>query len=102
VRSTDIFGMRPTDAWRALLSEQVDRLLASYRRAVEAPPGSSREPLLPGIVLAAQNCALLEEIRRLQYDLLAQRMALTPLRRLWISWRTLRRERRHTTHRRSN
>lgn len=98
VPSADIFGLRETDAWRALLSEQVDHLLASYGRVLEALPGSSRAALLPGIVLAAQNRALLEEMRRLRYDLLARRVALTPLRRLWISWRTLHRERRHATH----
>lgn len=94
VRQSDIFGLRETDAWHTLLSERVDRLLASYDRILDALPGSSRRALLPGIVLAAQNRALLEEIRRLQYRLLSQRVALTPLRRLWISWRTLQRERR--------
>jgi len=102
VRAADIFGRRENDAWHALLSEQVDRLLASYDRILDALPGSSRGALLPGIVLAAQNRALLEEIRRLQYRLLSQRVALTPLRRLWISWRTLRRERRRAARSRSD
>lgn len=94
VREADILGLRENDALRALLSEQVDRLLASYDRILDALPDRSRAALFPGIVLAAQNRALLDEIRTLQFSVLSQRVALTPLRRLWISWRTQRRERR--------
>jgi phytoene synthase len=94
VRETDILGQRESDALRALLSEQAGRLLESYDRALDAVPNPGRAALLPGIVLAAQNRALLEEIRRLRFSVLSQRVALTPLRRLWISWRTQQRERR--------
>jgi phytoene synthase len=31
---------------------------------------------------------LLEEIRRDGFDVLEQRVALTPLRKLWIAWKT--------------
>ena len=94
VREADILGRRENAAVRALLSEQVGRLLESYDRILDTVPNPGRAALLPGLVLAAQNRALLEEIRRLRFGLLSQRVALTPLRRLWISWRTQRRERR--------
>lgn len=94
VREADILGRRENDALRALLSEQVGRLLESYDRILDTLPNPGRAALLPGIQLAALNRALLEEIRRLRFDVLSQRVALTPLRRLWISWRTQQRERR--------
>jgi phytoene synthase len=94
VREADIFGLRETDAWRALVSERVNWLLTSYDRILDAVPEPGRVTLIPGIALAAQNRALLHEITHLQYSLLSNRIALTPLRRLWITWHTLRRERR--------
>jgi len=39
-------------------------------------------------VMAAIYRTLLGEIRRDGYRVLAHRVALTPLRKLWIAWRT--------------
>jgi phytoene synthase len=41
--------------------------------------------------MAALQQALLAEIRGADYSVLSQRITLTPLRRLWIAWRTRRR-----------
>jgi len=38
--------------------------------------------------MAALDGALLDEIARLRGHTLNQRVALTPLRKLWIAWRT--------------
>ena len=38
--------------------------------------------------MAAIYSTLLDEIRRDRYDVLDKRIALTPLRKLWIAWKT--------------
>jgi len=43
-----------------------------------------------GLVMAAIYRTLLEEIRRDRFRVLEQRIALTPLRKLWIAWKTAR------------
>jgi phytoene synthase len=42
--------------------------------------------------MAAIYRTLLDEIEREQYAVLNQRIALTPLRKLWLAWTTSRRK----------
>jgi phytoene synthase len=42
----------------------------------------------PGLIMAAIYRALLKEIERDGFKVLAQRVSLTPMRKLWIAWRT--------------
>ena len=44
----------------------------------------------PGLIMAAIYRTLLDEIERDGYRVLDQRIALTPLRKLWIAWKTAR------------
>ena len=83
-----------TDPWRRFMAQQIERLSKLYGEALATVPAAHIENLLPSLVLAALRQALLEEIRGVDYRVLSQRVALTPLRRLWIAWRTHRRLRR--------
>lgn len=83
-----------TDAWRQFAVLQVERLSRLDREALAAVPPGHADTLLPELILAALRQALLGEIRAAGYRVLSQRMALTPLHRLWIAWRTRRRRRR--------
>ena len=49
-----------------------------------------KKPLgaIGGLIMAAIYRTLLEEIERGGFDVLRQRTSLTPLRKLWIAWRT--------------
>jgi phytoene synthase len=47
-----------------------------------------RDTQRAGLIMAAIYRALLEEIRRDRFAVLEQRIALTPLRKLWIAWTT--------------
>ena len=51
-------------------------------------PREDRKAQRPGLVMAAIYRALLEEIRSDGFQVLKQRTALTPVRKLWIAWRT--------------
>ena len=87
-------GADDTDAWRRFMEHQIERLARLYDDALASVPAAHTEVLLPDLVLAALQQALLEEIRAIDYRVLSQRVALTPLRRLWIAWHTHRRLRR--------
>ena len=71
--------------------EQVARTLERdeyYTRAFAALSATDRKAQRPGLVMAAIYQALLAEIRSDGMQVLTQRTALTPLRKLWIAWRT--------------
>jgi phytoene synthase len=67
---------------------QIDRALGYYRAAFDRLPAADRRPQRAGIIMAAIYQTLLEEIRRDGCRVLAQRTSLTPVRKLWIAWRT--------------
>jgi len=94
VSETDILQRRHTEAFDRLMQFQIERAMEYYRRAMELLPDSDRHSQLAGIIMAAIYQQLLQEIIRDGRKVLEHRIALTPLRKLWIAWRTGRRERR--------
>ncbi len=75
----------------ALMSDQVSRARGWYGRALDLLPAEDRHAQRPGLVMAAIYRALLDEIERDGFRVLDRRIALTPLRKLWIAWKTARR-----------
>jgi phytoene synthase len=59
-----------------------------YEKAMQALPAADRKSQRPGLIMAAIYRALLEEIERDGFRVLAQRTSLTPVRKLWIAWKT--------------
>jgi phytoene synthase len=88
VAPADILGGRHTDAFGRLMDFQAERAQGYYDRALALLPREDRRAQRPGLVMAAIYRTLLGEIRRDGYRVLAHRVALTPLRKLWIAWRT--------------
>ena len=88
VPAADILALRQTDAFGALMRFQIERAERAYREALALLPAEDRRAQRPGLVMAAIYRALLEEIRRDGCRVLSQRIALTPIRKLWIAWRT--------------
>jgi len=84
----DIMHGRVTDEFRKLMEFQADRALDYYRAAFAALPAADRKAQRPGLVMAAIYQTLLNEIRGDGMRVLTQRISLTPLRKLWIAWRT--------------
>jgi phytoene synthase len=79
------------DGFVSLMTEQVARARRWYARALEALPPEDRRAQRPGLIMAAIYSALLDEIERDGCRVLDRRIALTPLRKLWIAWKTARR-----------
>jgi phytoene synthase len=79
------------DAFHALMTEQIDRARHWYERALGALPDADRRAQRPGLIMAGIYRALLDQIERDSDSVLKRRVALTPLRKLWIGWTTARR-----------
>jgi 15-cis-phytoene synthase len=88
VAASDVLGLRQTDAFDELMRFQIDRAEHAYAEAIGLLPVEDRRAQRPGLMMAAIYRALLEEIRRDGCRVLSHRTALTPLRKLWIAWRT--------------
>ena len=88
VTANEIFRARESDAFRALMEFQVERALAWYDRAFALLPAADRRAQRPGLVMAAIYRTLLVEIRTDGCRVLTTRTSLTPLRKLWLAWKT--------------
>ena len=75
-------------AFRQLMEQQVVRAQATYDRAFARLPKQDRKAQIPGIIMAAIYRTLLEEIRADGCRVLTHRTSLTPVRKLWIAWKT--------------
>jgi phytoene synthase len=88
VSAADITASRETDDFRRLIEFQIERALGYYRDAFAKLPAVDRRAQHAGIVMAAIYRTLLDEIRRDGCRVLSRRTSLTPVRKLWIAWRT--------------
>lgn len=100
VAAEDLLAGRDTDDVRQLIKYQIQRARDFYRTALERLPETDRWPQRGGIITAELQQAVLREIEADGYHVLAKRIALTPLRKLWIAWKVTRRERRRMRSRR--
>jgi 15-cis-phytoene synthase len=80
-----------TDGVRSLMAFEVSRAQEWYGRALAQLPAGDRKAQRTGLIMAAIYRTLLDEIARDGYRVLDRRTALTPLRKLWIAWKTARR-----------
>jgi phytoene synthase len=88
VSASDIGSARETDNFRRLMEFQIERALGYYHQALAALPAIDRRSQRAGLVMAAIYRTLLDEIRADGCRVLTRRTSLTPLRKLWIAWKT--------------
>ena len=88
VTSDDVLNGRETQGFRTLMAIQVERAKRYYDAAFARLPAADRKAQRPGLVMAAIYRTLLDEIERDGCHVLSQRTALTPIRKLWIAWKT--------------
>jgi len=84
----DILSRRGGEAFRAVMAEQADRAEATYARALARLHPEDRRNQRAGLIMAAIYRTLLAEIRRDGFPVLEGRVSLTPIRKLWIAWKT--------------
>jgi phytoene synthase len=88
VPAADILNRRHTAAFARLMTFEIERAEEAYAKALALLPPEDRRAQRPGLVMAAIYRTLLREIRRDGLRVLEHRVALTPLRKLWIAWKT--------------
>ena len=88
VSAADILNGRYTDNFARLMCFQAERARRCYDEALALLPPEDRRAQRPGLVMAAIYRTLLDEIASDGYQVLRQRTVLTPVRKLWIAWRT--------------
>jgi phytoene synthase len=84
----DILNARYSDNFSRLMAFQHARAESYYQAALAALPAVDKRAQRPGLIMAAIYRTLLEEIRRDQFQVLHQRISLTPIRKLWLAWKT--------------
>ena len=88
VAPSDVLRCRASPQFAALMQMQVGRARSWYDRALSRLPAGDRRAQRAGLAMAAIYRTLLDEIERDGYRVLDRRIALTPLRKLWIATRT--------------
>lgn len=89
VSESDVLHGRESVHMRRLLEAQIDRAQDYYTRAIAQLPAIDRRDQRTGLIMASIYRALLDEIRAGGCEkVLNQRIALTPLRKLWLAWKT--------------
>ncbi len=88
VAPADILAGRYVDGFVPLMRCEAQRARDAFAEAARLLPPADPRAQLPGRIMAAIHGALLDELERDGFRVLHQRVALTPLRKLAIAWRT--------------
>ncbi len=88
VSNADILDCKQTAAFEMLMVFQAKRAKSLYDAAFAALSPEDRRPQRPGLIMSAIYRTLLNELERDGFKVLNQRTSLTPLRKLWIAWKT--------------
>ncbi len=97
VKASELLQREPpwgySERFTALMQFQAARAHALYDEAFAALPADEKRAQRPGLMMAEIYRTLLREIEAGDFRVLHQRIALTPLRKLWLAWKTNWRER---------
>ena len=88
VTAADLLNARHSDKFENLMRFQVERAKKVYDEAFALLPKEDRRAQRPGLMMAAIYRTVLDEIERDNFHVLTQRISLTPLRKLWLAWKT--------------
>jgi phytoene synthase len=87
VKANDILKRQYSDRFTALMKFQAQRAHGLYDEALALLPAADRRAQKPGLMMASIYRALLTEIARDNFQVLHQRISLTPLRKFWLAWK---------------
>jgi phytoene synthase len=87
VKAHEILKRSYSDRFTALMQFQAQRAHSLYDEALALLPEADRRAQKPGLMMASIYRALLREIERDNFQVLHQRVSLTPLRKLWLAWK---------------
>ena len=87
VKAHEINKRQYSDRFVALMRFQAERAHRLYDEALALLPAEDRRSQKPGLMMASIYRTLLREIERDGFQVLHQRVSLTPLRKFWLAWK---------------
>ncbi len=87
VKAHEILKCVYSDRFTALMQFQARRAQGLYNEALALLPAADRRTQKPGLMMASIYRTLLTEIEHDKFQVLHQRISLTPLRKLWLAWK---------------
>ena len=88
VPASDILEAKDSENFKALMVFQARRAESFYEKALQVLPAEDRRSQRAGLIMAAIYRATLAEIESEGFKVLTHRTSLTPLRKLWLAWKT--------------
>lgn len=88
VTAADILNARHSENFEKLMRFQAERAQGLYDEAFALLPDADRRAQRPGLMMAAIYRAMLNEIEQDGFHVLKQKISLTPIRKLWLAWKT--------------
>ncbi len=88
VKAQEILQRGYSERFTALMKFQAERAHRCYDEALALLPEADREAQKPGLMMANIYRTLLREIEADGFQVLHQRVALTPVRKIWIAMKT--------------
>ena len=87
VKAHEILKGDYSERFTALMAFQAQRAHQLYDEALALLPAADRASQKSGLMMASIYRTLLREIEAERFQVLHQRIALTPLRKLWLAWK---------------
>lgn len=87
VKAREILDRQYSDRFRNLMRFQAERAHRLYDDALAQLPAADRRAQKPGLMMASIYRTLLREIEHDGFQVLHQRVSLTPVRKLWLAWK---------------
>ena len=87
VKAHEVLNRLDSDRFQTLMQFQATRAHDLYDEALSLLPAADWKHQKPGLMMASIYRTLLREIEAQKFPVLSQRVALTPLRKLWLAWK---------------
>ena len=87
VKAQTLLQRQYAPGFEALMRFEAERAHALYDEALALLPAADRRSQKAGLMMASIYRTLLREIEAANFQVLHQRIALTPLRKLWLAWK---------------
>jgi phytoene synthase len=88
VHTSDILNAKESEGFHKLMQFQIERAQSFYQQAIEQLPDADRKAQRTGLIMAAIYRATLNEVVASGCHVLKERVSLTPLRKLWLAYKT--------------
>ena len=87
VKAHEVLKREYSERFVALMRFQAERAHRLYDQALALRPAADRRAQKPGLMMASIYRTLLREIEHENFQVLHQRISLTPLRKFWLAWK---------------